>query len=216
MDGEMEVVYFILCIMVVALVDHLYRHFKPKRFFLIEQYVFPEGISARLAEKYPHLSPQQIDEILAGLRQYFQLCLLNKRQQLSMPSEAVDQAWHEFILSTRAYQHFCNHCFGYFLHHTPAEAMVSKEEGTEGLARVWKAACKLENIDPIWPQRLPHLFEIDAKFKIENGFYYSKNCQSRRKGESEFYCASAMGGGGDSGWGVDGDAGGGCSGGGGD
>ena len=40
-----------------------------------------------------------------------------------MPSQAVDAAWHEFILMTREYQSFCDEAFGYYLHHTPEQAL---------------------------------------------------------------------------------------------
>jgi hypothetical protein len=40
-----------------------------------------------------------------------------------MPSRAVDEAWHEFILDSIAYTRFCEGAFGHYLHHTPVEAM---------------------------------------------------------------------------------------------
>lgn len=40
------------------------------------------------------------------------------RQKLS-PSHIVDMAWHEFILCTRAYHHFCKEQYGRYIHHTP-------------------------------------------------------------------------------------------------
>ncbi len=49
-----------------------------------------------------------------------------------MPSQVVDDAWHEFILFTRAYQQYCNKALGRYLHHTPAEAMDSPTIAQEG------------------------------------------------------------------------------------
>lgn len=36
-----------------------------------------------------------------------------------MPSHAVDEAWHGFILCTARYSAFCDAAYGRFLHHHP-------------------------------------------------------------------------------------------------
>lgn len=36
-----------------------------------------------------------------------------------MPSRAVDEAWHGFILCTARYAAFCDRAYGRFLHHHP-------------------------------------------------------------------------------------------------
>ena len=36
-----------------------------------------------------------------------------------MPSHAVDEAWHGFILCTARYSAFCQQAYGRFLHHHP-------------------------------------------------------------------------------------------------
>lgn len=36
-----------------------------------------------------------------------------------MPSHAVDEAWHGFILCTARYSAFCDRAYGRFLHHHP-------------------------------------------------------------------------------------------------
>jgi hypothetical protein len=36
------------------------------------------------------------------------------------PSEVVDDLWHEFILHTRDYAHFCANVLGTFVHHVPS------------------------------------------------------------------------------------------------
>jgi hypothetical protein len=40
-------------------------------------------------------------------------------QVIGMPSHAVDEAWHGFILCTARYSAFCNKAYGEFLHHHP-------------------------------------------------------------------------------------------------
>jgi len=136
---------------------------------------------------------------------------------VAMPSQAVDDAWHEFILFTRQYNKFCRHAFGRFLHHTPAEAMSTPTEASDGLKRAWRLACAHEKIDPKKPDRLPRLFAIDAALGIAGGFIYQLDCLAASGGAAgSGYCASHIGCGssgcsGDSGA-SDGD-GGGCGGG---
>jgi hypothetical protein len=139
-----------------------------------------------------------------------------------MPSQAVDDLWHEFILYTKAYDAFCQQAFGGFLHHTPAVVLGADKQNNEGLRRVWWHACKEENIDPAKPLRLPLLFAIDAKLGISGGFVYSPDCKALRgEGGGTVHCGaefadSSVDGGtdgfGDSEGGSDG--GGGCGGGG--
>lgn len=52
-----------------------------------------------------------------------------------MPSQAVDVLWHAFILHTQAYQGWCQNALGFFLHHTPAEALGAQARHNDGLRR---------------------------------------------------------------------------------
>ena len=141
------------------------------------------------------------------------------QRMVAMPSQAVDDAWHEFILFTRQYDKFCRHAFGRFLHHTPAEAMSTPTQASDGLKRAWRLACAHEKIDPKKPDRLPRLFAIDAALGIAGGFIYQLDCLAATGGAAgSGYCASHIGcgsGGGCSGdaSGSDGDGGGGGCGG---
>ena len=93
-----------------------------------------------------------------------------------MPSQVVDDLWHEFILFTRDYGAFCQRAFGQFLHHTPAVKLGGERGDNEGLRRVWWYCCLEENINPRKPTRLPLLFALDAKLGIANGFVYRLDC----------------------------------------
>jgi hypothetical protein len=106
-------------------------------------------------------------------------------------AQAVDDAWHAFILFTRSYDRFCQPALGRFLHHTPAEAMVSPTIAQEGIKRAWNLACRREGIDPKAPARLPLLFAIDAMLGIPDGFRSELRC-SPGEGSSG-YCASHIG-----------------------
>jgi hypothetical protein len=58
-----------------------------------------------------------------GLRQWLCCCAaaLVDDQIIAMPSHAVDEAWHGFILCTAQYQKFCAKAYGRFLHHRPVD-----------------------------------------------------------------------------------------------
>lgn len=223
--------FILIVVSVIALIIVLVilaKRIDRKREAYIEDFKFPDGIAQRVRKRYPHLTDEDMTLVFAGLRQYFQMARLARRRLLSMPSQAVDVAWHEFILFTRNYQVFCDKALGRFLHHTPAEAMRSPQDAQEGIRRAWRLACGLENIAPRTPQRLPLVFSLDDTLRIPDGFRYSLNClaaaaaaQAVAGDGSVTYCASHIGcgsGGGDGGCssdsGCSGGDGGGCGGGG--
>lgn len=183
----------------------------------IYDYGFPARLRLKLLERYPQLSPEQTAKTVRGLREYFLICRLGGRQQVAMPSQAVDLVWHEFILHTRLYQHFCQRGLGRFLHHTPSEAMQQPTDAQASIRRAWRLACAREGIDPKRPDRLPLLFALDAELGIADGFRYQLQCQPGDQAycASHIGCSSGCSGGGDSSDGGGGD-GGGCGGGGGD
>lgn len=45
------------------------------------------------------------------------------------PSSAIDNGWHEFLMFTEEYQHFCNKYFGGFLHHRPFVPWIAEKPG---------------------------------------------------------------------------------------
>ena len=136
----------------------------------------PLFLKRKLRASYPHLSGKDCDLVERGMRQFFLACLRSNKQFVAMPSRVVDAMWHEFILHTQAYQDWCNLTLGWFLHHTPAQALGAKARSNDGLRRAWYWACKDEAIAPKAPTRLPLLFALDAKLKIENGFHYVPDC----------------------------------------
>ena len=193
-----------------------------RRRAFIDGYPYREALDHRLAARRPELTEAQRADVLAGLRDYFQMCHAAGRRLVAMPSQAVDDAWHEFILFTRRYDTFCRGAFGRFLHHTPAEAMRSPTAATDGIKRAWRLACAREGIDPKAPRRLPRLFALDAALGLAGGFVYHLDCMAAPAGTAGTgYCASHIGCGGgcsgDSGSADGGDGGGdggGCGGGG--
>ncbi|WP_160154651.1 hypothetical protein [Microbulbifer sp. ALW1] len=207
-------------IFITILTYTLYRGYQnslaAKRAKLIDAFQFPNTITTKIIDKYPHLSESDARRVLKGLREYFHVCNIAGNRMVAMPSQVVDVAWHEFILFTRKYEHFCNKALGRFLHHTPAEAMKSPTLAQSGIKRAWRISCYRENIKPKAAHKLPLLFAIDAHLEIPDGFNYALDCT--RRGCND-YCAGHIGcGSGCSGGcaggssGSDGGCGGGCGG----
>lgn len=179
-----------------------------KREVYIDNYTFPKRISQSLLATYPHLKQNDLDLIIKGLREYFHICNIAGKTMVSMPSQVVDVAWHEFILFTRKYESYCHQALGRFLHHTPAEAMKSKTIAQESIKVAWKIACNRENINANTPTKLPLLFALDSLLQIEDGFKYSLDCTAKN---GTAYCGGDIGC--SSGCAGDSSCGGGCGGG---
>jgi hypothetical protein len=161
----------------------------------LARFRFPDHIARRVRSAYPHLSDADCARVMEGLRQFFAVSILAQGRRVAMPSQAVDTAWHEFILSTRAYRDFCRGTLGRFLHHTPAEAMRSPTHAQDGIRRAWRLCCRQEVIDAGRPKRLPLLFAIDADLAIPGGFTYALDCRRARRAGSAHAGASGGGGG---------------------
>lgn len=156
----------------------------------IGKYAFHSGIRKKLLLKYPDLDKKQLSPVFQALRDYFYICHRANARLVAMPSQVVDDAWHEFILSTRLYSEFCKKAFGRFLHHTLAEAMQQPTMAQEGIKRAWRIACAKENINSRRPERLPLIFAIDGSLKIPNGFTYHLNCNLDGAQIRSDYCAT--------------------------
>jgi len=164
---------------------------KIRRREFIDDYAWPPGLIDRFRKRRPHLAPAEVARVENGLRQFFRAYLSRGRAFVAMPSQVVDDLWHEFILYTRAYDAFCKKAFGGFFHHTPAMALKpALREGNTGLRRVWSACCAEEGIDPRRPHRLPLLFALDAELRIADGFHYATDCKALRDqgGGGGAYC----------------------------
>ncbi|WVM90292.1 hypothetical protein UMZ34_08745 [Halopseudomonas pachastrellae] len=155
----MRVDNLILLVLAAIALFALYRAYgkarRARRERLIDTYRFPESIAAKVGKTYPHLSDAEVTRVMQGLREYFHLCNTAGRRMVSMPSQAVDVAWHEFILFTRKYECFCGKALGRFLHHTrpkpcalpPAPRPASRPPGAcracvRACNRVQRTACR--------------------------------------------------------------------------
>jgi hypothetical protein len=170
------VLIFLLTAMLVvlALVWRALR--RARRADFIRQYTLPQGLFEKLRARHPQLTLKDCQLVAQALRQFFLAYLAGRLRPVAMPSQVVDDLWHEFILYTRNYQVFCDQAFGAFMHHTPAVAMGGEKRSNEGLRRCWWHCCRAENINPAQPTRLPLLFAIDTKLHIVGGFRYAPDC----------------------------------------
>ena len=162
----------------------------------IRDYEFSEGFKSKFSKTKPFLQPEAQKMVFSALKEYFYICNKAGQKMVSMPSQIVDDAWHEFILFTREYQEFCDRAFGYFLHHTPAEAMNGSTSSPEGIRLAWRLACIREKIQPQKPDRLPLLFAIDSLLEIKEGFYYELDCSNnsdRPRNQNNYYCVTNIG-----------------------
>jgi len=187
----MDLVSLIIIVVITLITLSLYKKYRQiKQLAYIKKYHFHKSIKEKIRKKYPHLSNDQVHQVFKGLRDYFWMCNRSKRKMVSMPSQVVDDAWHEFILFTRSYKTFCKNGVGKFLHHTPTEAMASPTLAQEGIKRAWRLACAKENINPRVPNKLPLIFALDSMLSIPNGFTYSLNCKDKKSPASGHdYCA---------------------------
>lgn len=196
----MSLYFLVLGAVLLSLIYLAIRANKVRQLKYIEQYHFHKGIRCKLSQKHPHLTERQLDMVFQGLKDYFRICHQAKKRMVSMPSQVIDDAWHEFILSTRIYEKFCSKAMGRFLHHTPAEAMPAPTVAKAGIKRAWRLACALEQINPKKPDRLPLIFAIDGLLNINNGFIYQLDCKKNGAGgycASHISCSSGCGGSGD-------------------
>lgn len=154
---------------------------KTSRTEYIRTFIFPDGLYHKLRKNHPVLTLKDCQLVGQALRAFFLAYHKSNRKFVSMPSQVVDDLWHEFILYTKDYDAFCRRAFGNFLHHSPAAILGSSKQSNVGLRRVWWFACREENINPRSPTRLPLLFAIDAKLNIPNGFKYEADCKGMRK-----------------------------------
>ena len=85
---------------------------------------------ARLEEKLK-IAHTEATQLFEDMKMFLYLCGISP-ESIS-PSETIDFTWHEFILFTQDYAHFCESHFGHFIHHRPRhpEDLPTKREGSQ-------------------------------------------------------------------------------------
>lgn len=189
--------YIVPIILIVSVCAALYSRSKSvrlKRVAFIRSYQWPPGLLNRLEQGHPTLTPDKLALVSQGLKQFFLAYLMSDRKFVSMPSQIVDNLWHEFILHTRIPGVL--HCRVRAIHAPHTCCAMSREttrKVDDGLRRAWWFACKEEDIDPKQASRLPLLFALDGALKVANGFLYSLDCDALRKdGITGVHCATDL------------------------
>jgi hypothetical protein len=177
---------------VASVLFHKWGRWRRER--IIREAPLPRFLQRKLRDTYSFLAQKDVELVERGLRQFFLACHRSERKFVAMPSRVVDTMWHEFILHTQAYRDWCRLAFGRFIDHTPAEVLGASPQHNDGLRRAWFWACKDEAIDPRAPTRLPLLFALDTKLRIDDGFHYEPDCGApRRRARDDASPAVAVG-----------------------
>lgn len=155
-----------------------------KRF--INKYSFPDSVVINIKKAYPKINDAEIIMISKALKDYFYITHVVGKFYISMPSKIVSEFWYEFSSLNKEYNSFCKKAFGKNLEWLEAEGIQGS-----GIEMIWENICVLEDIDPIIPDKVPMLFKLDRLLKVENGFWYTDNCQKSNKQKNE-YCVSKI------------------------
>lgn len=77
-----------------------------------------ENILSRFTDMFA-VSDSEAEDIFTETKKFLFVC---REQGMFIPDELliVDEMWHNFILFTKDYQHFCATYFGHYIHHLPA------------------------------------------------------------------------------------------------
>ena len=92
-------------------------------------YQHPDLIE-RLVQKL-EIPKEEAEKAFLGMKQYLYLAG-TRGGGLSPQSEAVDEAWHNFMLFSLDYQKFCFTHFGRFIHHQPFNSTRRAEDNGQG------------------------------------------------------------------------------------
>jgi hypothetical protein len=172
------VTFFILVPIVVAVLWAVFSGSRSKygiRRKHIHEYSFPPELQENIQVCFPHLNEDQSSQVIAGLRQYF-LLLSGYKYTSVLPSKAVAYAWQKFVDMGAPYSRFCSNAFGRHLscspHFPPDGGLASALNNSIETRNSWLECCYLSGVDPVFPERLPLLFAIDAELAIPFGVKY--------------------------------------------
>jgi hypothetical protein len=96
----------------------------------------------RRLQKELRLNTSEAEELFNDTKKFLYLC---RYQKVLVPSKAIDECWHRFILYTEEYTKFCLRFFKRWIHHHPLETKRKSDKKT------FKNTCLLakENFGPI-------------------------------------------------------------------
>lgn len=162
----------LVAMMTIALLVMLGLWRRSVREACIRETLLPPGLLDTLSSPFPALSLKDRQLVARGLRKFFLAQLKAGRKPVAMPSRVVGALWTAFAQRGAAYESYCRQSIGRVLPVTAPVALSADGAANAGLRRCWWNACKEENLNPSAPTRMPLLFALDAKLKIEHGHYY--------------------------------------------
>jgi len=104
---------------------------------------------SRIIEKMMSYQGWLKKDILAVSNIYRNYLFLQKKygkEYHIVPSEEVDEFWHNHILDTQSYQKDCKNIFGYYLHHYPYFG-IDEESNSEDLNSAFQKTLSLYVIE---------------------------------------------------------------------
>lgn len=126
---------------------------------------FPLHVRRGVLGRHPNLSEDDLNLVLTGLRDWFICCAWRGRQQLGMPSRAVDEAWQEFTLDTPSYAEFCRLAFRKYLPRASTvlkvDPLVECEDGLLETVRAWDRSDAGSNREAV-------LWDLDLRIGISS------------------------------------------------
>lgn len=87
---------------------------------------YAHQLRQRVLTEHPDMTEEEWNWRWMEMCRYFLICALFN--QMPMFSSKVDDIWHEMLMFTREYQHFCEQFFGYMLHHSPHGQSVAQPD----------------------------------------------------------------------------------------
>ena len=104
--------------------------------------------------------------IVTGLNQWLRCCAARRGGQvLGMPSRAVDEAWHGFILCTRLYSQFCRRAYGRYLHHHPVGVTPAGMAGEPADAQLHRTVAAWAQVAR--PGEICVLWDLDERLGVD-------------------------------------------------
>jgi len=97
------------------------------------------------------LGKEEARLLFEDTKRFLYLCGSKKKADFSLaPPKLVDEGWHEFLLFTEDYQHFCQIYFRRFIHHRPDRPEDPKDGGQSLRLTIGLATATFGDLSPNW------------------------------------------------------------------
>ncbi|CAA6820366.1 MAG: Unknown protein [uncultured Sulfurovum sp.] len=177
----MESSYLYVLPLPLALVGYWFLTKSKRREKYLENYLFPEALKVALSKEF---NDAQQEEILEALREYFFILNKANNAKFFVPSKAILKAWKAFVV-LECYPNFSKKVFGSLIVPPRLSKKISKWTLRNAVRTVYALATLREGIERKKVRRLPLIFKLDAKLKLDKGtkfeFKKTKSKNGKRK-----------------------------------